>query len=127
MSNILTSMLLQRGRSWNLHLGKSLRLGWVVFVQCVPYIRINEVFRSVAHQAEGKFNYERAAVQSSNRQVKEALELLIMAGLVYPVIHTAANGIPLGAEINLKVQRMFLFDTGLFQRMLGLNVSDMLL
>ena len=34
-----------------------------------------------------------------------------MAGLVYPVIHTAANGIPLGAEINLKVQRMFLFKS----------------
>jgi len=93
----------------------------------VPAIRIKEVFESVAKQAEGKFIYERAAVQSSNRQIKDALELLIMAGLVYPVVHSAANGIPLGAEINPKIQRMFMFDTGLFQRMLGLNVSDILL
>jgi len=93
----------------------------------IPAIRIKEVFESVAKQAEGKFIYERAAVQSSNRQIKDALELLIMAGLVYPVTHTAANGVPLGAEINPKIQRMFLFDTGLFQRMLGLNVSDILL
>lgn len=93
----------------------------------VPAIRIIEVFQSVAKQAEGKFVYERAAVQLSNRQVKDALELLIMAGLVYPVTHTSANGIPLGAEINPKIQRMFLFDTGLFQRMLGLNISDILL
>ena len=93
----------------------------------VPAIRIKEVFESVVKQAEGKFVYERAAVESSNRQVKDALELLIMAGLVYPVTHTAANGIPLGAEINPKIQRMFLFDTGLFQRMLGLDVSDILL
>ena len=50
-----------------------------------------------------------------------------MAGLVYPVTHTAANGIPLGAEINPKYQRMFLFDTGIFQQILGLNVSDILL
>ena len=81
----------------------------------------------MAKQAEGKFIYERAAVQSSNRQVKDVLELLIMAGLVYPITHTAANGIPLGAGINPKIQRMFLFDIGLFQRMLGLNVSDILL
>ncbi|MCL2511831.1 MAG: AAA family ATPase [Bacteroidales bacterium] len=93
----------------------------------IPAIRINEVFESVAKQSDGKFIYERAAIQSSHRQVKDALELLIMAGLVYPVTHTAANGIPLGAEINPKNQRMFLFDTGLFQRMLGLNVSDILL
>ena len=68
--------------------------------------------------------YEKAAVQTSNTQVKQALELLIMAGLVYPVTHTAANGIPLGAEINPKFQRMFLFDTGLFQRILGLEMSQ---
>ena len=92
----------------------------------VPAIRIKEVFESVAKQAEGKFVYEHAAVQSSNRQVKDALELLVMAGLVYPVTHTSANGIPLGAEINPKIQRMFLFDTGLFQQMLGLNISDIL-
>ena len=93
----------------------------------VPPIRIMEVFESVAKQADGKFVYEHAAVQSSNRQVKDALELLIMAGLVFPVTHTSANGIPLGAEINPKIQRMFLLDTGLFQRMLGLNVADILL
>ena len=93
----------------------------------MPAIRIIEVFGSVAKQAEGKFFYERAAVQSSNRQVKDAFDLLVMAGLVYPVTHTSANGIPLGAEINPKIQRMFLFDTGLFQRMLGLNISDILL
>jgi predicted AAA+ superfamily ATPase len=93
----------------------------------VPASRINEVFDSVVRQAEGKFIYERAGVQLSNRQVKDALGLLIMAGLVYPVTHTSANGIPLGAEVNPKFQRMFLFDTGLFQRILGLNDSDILL
>ena len=46
-----------------------------------------------------------------------------MAGLVYPVMHSAANGVPLGAEINPKFQRMFLLDTGLFQRTLDLDMS----
>jgi predicted AAA+ superfamily ATPase len=86
-----------------------------------PVLRLNEVFESVVRQAEGKFIYEKAATQASNAQVKQALEMLIMAGLVYPVTSSAANGIPLGAEINPKFQRMFLFDTGLFQRVLGLD------
>jgi predicted AAA+ superfamily ATPase len=93
----------------------------------VPATRINEVFESVAHQAEGKFIYERSSTQASNRQVKDALGLLMMAGLVYPVTHTSANGIPLGAEINPKFSRMFLFDTGIFQRVLGLDISRILL
>jgi len=105
----------------------SFRNDFAKYKKRVPAIRINEVFESVVKQAEGKFVYERAAVQSSNRQIKDALELLIMAGLVYPITHTAANGIPLGSEVNPKIQRMFLFDTGLFQRILGLNVSDILL
>ena len=85
---------------------------------------LNEVFESVARQAEGKFVYERAATQATNAQVKQSLEMLIMAGLVLPVTHSAANGIPLGAEINPKFQRMFLFDTGLFQRALGLEIAQ---
>jgi len=105
----------------------SLHSDFAKYKKRVPAIRIKEVFESVVKQADGKFVYERAAIESSNRQVKDALELLIMAGLVYPVTHTAANGIPLGSEINPKIQRMFLFDTGLFQRMLGLNVSEILL
>ena len=38
-------------------------------------------------------------------QVKQALELLIKAGLVYPITHTGVNGIPLGAERNDKYQK----------------------
>jgi predicted AAA+ superfamily ATPase len=105
----------------------SFRNDFAKYKSYVPASRINEVFESVAKQAEGKFVYERAGVQLSNRQVKNALELLIMAGLVYPVTHTAANGIPLGAEANHKFQRMFMLDTGLFQRLLGLDVAEILL
>ncbi|MDP2115659.1 MAG: DUF4143 domain-containing protein, partial [Bacteroidota bacterium] len=60
-------------------------------------------------------------------QIKEALELLIMAGLVIPVTHTSANGIPLGAEVNLKKRKMLLLDTGLFQRLMQLDISGLLL
>lgn len=50
-----------------------------------------------------------------------------MAGLVYRVQHTAAIGLPLGAQINPNKYKMILFDHGVFQRLLGLSLSEHLL
>jgi len=72
-------------------------------------------------QTEGKFVYERAAPGTQSTALRQALELLIMAGLVHPVTHTSANGIPLGAEANHKYRRMIPCDTGLFLHTLGLR------
>ncbi|MCL2435619.1 MAG: AAA family ATPase [Lentimicrobiaceae bacterium] len=105
----------------------SLKNDFAKYKKRIPALRINEVFESVARQAEGKFVYEHAAVQASNAQVKQALDMLVMAGLVYPVVRSAANGIPLGAEINPKFQRFILLDIGLFQRVLNLDVAQILL
>jgi uncharacterized protein len=92
----------------------------------VPALRISEVFDSVVQQTGGKFNFARAATGSNHKQIKEALNLLIMAGLVIPVTHTSANGIPLGAESNIKKRKMLIFDTGVFQRLLGLDIANVL-
>lgn len=93
----------------------------------VPSLRINEVFDAVVRQSGGKFVYTNASPTSTHLQTKEAVELLIMAGLIIPVTHTSANGIPLGAEINRKKRKMLLFDTGILQRLAGLSLSDIVL
>ena len=82
-------------------------------------------FEAVVRQTGGKFNYAKVE-QLSYRQVKESIELLGKAGLVIPVVHTSANGIPLGAEVNFKKQKIMLLDTGIFQSLLGLQLSDIL-
>lgn len=92
----------------------------------VPSSRIDAVFRSVAEQGLGKFVYSRVDLQASGEQIKAALETLILAGLVFPVTHSSANGIPLGAEINEKYRRMLLCDTGLCQRLLNLDIAGVL-
>ncbi|MHB8207129.1 ATP-binding protein [Mucilaginibacter sp.] len=104
----------------------SLKADFAKYKGQVPFLRISEVFDSVVRQAGGKFVYTKAATETSHRQIKEALDLLIMSGLVIPVTHTAANGLPLGAEANPKQRKMLLLDTGIFQRLLGLNISDIL-
>ena len=93
----------------------------------IPSSRINDVFISVAEQGLGKFVYSRVNTEARAEQIKQALDTLILAGLVYPVTHTSANGIPLGAEVNEKYQRMIFIDTGLLLRVLGLYASDILL
>jgi len=93
----------------------------------IPALFLNEIFESVMRQAQGKFVYERAAVEAGNARVKNALELLIMAGLAIPVTHTAANGIPLGAEINPKYRRIIPCDTGIFLHVLGIDKAKILI
>ncbi|MDR3247036.1 MAG: DUF4143 domain-containing protein, partial [Prevotellaceae bacterium] len=105
----------------------SFRNDFAKYKKRVPALRINEVFESIVNQADGKFVYEHAATEASNMQVKQALDLLLMAGIAYPVTHTAANGIPLGAEINPKYRRIILCDTGIFQRVLNLDTAQLLL
>ena len=87
--------------------------------------RLTIVLESVARQHSGKFVYSNVNDNLSLSQVKLTLELLIKAGLVYPVVHSAANGIPLGAETNERYQRMAIFDTGILLRMLGLNLAEL--
>lgn len=82
---------------------------------------------SVAKQAGGKFVYSQVEGGTSTEKVKEALQLLSLAGIVIPVTHTAANGIPLGAEVNTKFQKYLLADIGLMQAMLKLSANDILL
>ncbi|MCL2810104.1 MAG: AAA family ATPase [Treponema sp.] len=89
----------------------------------IPLLLLNEIFEAVMRQTEGKFVYERASPGTSALAAKQALDLLIMAGLVYPVTHTAANGIPLGAERNSKFRRIIPCDTGIFLQILGLRAE----
>jgi predicted AAA+ superfamily ATPase len=86
---------------------------------------LRDVFRSVSQQAGSKFMY--SAIESIKlRESKKALDVLERAGLVYRIYHSTATGIPLGAQINEKRFKILPFDTGLHQRMLGLDLSEQL-
>ncbi|MBI5300168.1 MAG: AAA family ATPase, partial [Deltaproteobacteria bacterium] len=88
-----------------------------------PVTRLMEVFRSAAQQAGGKFQYSKVAQGEASHSYKVALELLVNAGLAYRVTHTSAGGIPLGAQTNPEKFKIILFDMGIHQRLLGLDLS----
>ena len=84
---------------------------------------LKEVFGAVIEQTGGKFTYSKASKTGNHLQIKECMELLEMAGLIYPVTHTAANGLPLPAEQNIKFRKYLIFDAGIYQRFLKLNLG----
>ena len=92
----------------------------------VPESRLREIFASVIRQTGGKFTYSKASQDSNHRQIKESMELLELAGIVYPVTHTSANGLPLAAEMNTKHRKYLIFDTGILQRFLRLDLGRLL-
>jgi len=91
----------------------------------LPTLVLREVFEAIVKQAGGKFIYSKAA-ETTQYNIKQAVNLLIMAGLVIPVVSSSANGVPLGAEANHKKTKMLLLDTGIFQRLVDLELSDFL-
>ena len=92
----------------------------------VPSSRLRDIFASVINQTGGKFTYSHASEQSNRLQIKESVSLLELAGIIYPVTHTSANGLPLAAEKNTKHCKYLIFDTGIYQRFLKLDLEQML-
>jgi predicted AAA+ superfamily ATPase len=87
--------------------------------------RLREVFSAIIEQSGTKFTYSKASPNANHRQIKESVELLERAGIVYPVTHTSANGLPLAAEMNTKHRKYLIFDTGIFQRFLRLDLGKL--
>lgn len=89
-----------------------------------PVEGLRFVFQSIATQSGGKFVYNKAAPEMDTKTIKTALELLLRAGLAFKVPHTSASGIPLGGQINPRKFKILPFDSGIYQRVLGLNLKD---
>ncbi|MDR2971777.1 MAG: AAA family ATPase [Bacteroidales bacterium] len=91
----------------------------------VPSIRLQEVFSAIIAQTGQKFTYSKVSTSANQVQIKEGIELLKMAGLVYETTHSSANGLPLAAELNPRYKKLMIFDTGIYQRFLRLDLTNL--
>lgn len=89
-------------------------------------VLLRQVLRSVALQAGKKFVCSEVSNEIKSTLIREALRLLTLAGLVIPVVHSNANGLPLGAEEDRRYTKYLFFDTGVMQTMLGMAASEVL-
>jgi len=85
---------------------------------------VDRVFRSIPKQLGHKFIYTHVDRDLSHYQLKSALSLLIKAGVALPCYHSSGQGTPLGAQIDAKKFKIFFFDGGLAQRLLGLDLKS---
>ena len=73
------------------------------------------------HQPGEKITFKQISADYRSSQIREAVRLLTLAGLVIPVIATSGNGIPLDAEANEKNMKILLLDSGLLLSVLQLE------
>lgn len=72
------------------------------------------------------FKYVDIDPNTPARDFKPALNMLTKAGIIYPVYHTSANGLPLSLGINEKKFKLLFLDLGLVKHALGLDSKTLL-
>ena len=82
---------------------------------------LRNTLQSVVKQTGSKFTYSKVEGGYRAEEVKKALAMLCDAGIIKRVSHTAANGLPLGAEINDKFRKYIYLDSGLLLRVLDMD------
>ena len=84
---------------------------------------LRNTLQSVILQIGKKFTYSKVEGDNRADEVKKALGLLCDAGIIKRVSHTAANGLPLGAEVNEKFRKYIYLDSGLLLRILDMDLG----
>ena len=105
----------------------AIQADFVKYKRQIPPTSIKSVFDSVVKHVGNKFKYSNEFTTLTSPVIKQVVNLLEMAGLVHRVTHSSSNGIPIGAETNPKKTKLLIFDTGIYQRILGLDVASLLL
>jgi len=86
---------------------------------------LRRVMDALPRQLGGRFVYSHVDGEAKHRELKQALELLRLARVCHRVEHTAANGLPLGAETNPGLFKVILVDVGLAAVQQGLSRLDL--
>lgn len=86
----------------------------------LPYLDI--LFNQIPHFIGDQFKYSEIHGNNKKRELAPCLDLLCRANVIHQITHTAANGLPLGAEINLNWFKVMMLDVGIAQNLLGLDL-----
>ena len=87
--------------------------------------RLRMVFDSLPGLVGRKFKYVGVSRDHRAAELADALQLLCMARIAYKVCRTAANGVPLAAEMNERHFKCLFMDVGLACAALHLDLLDL--
>ncbi|MBU4479335.1 MAG: AAA family ATPase [Candidatus Omnitrophica bacterium] len=84
---------------------------------------LQKVFDEAPRLVGSRVKYSNIDSASKSRDIKQALNLLKLAGIIHPVYATAASGLPLGAQANETKFKLNFLDVGLMQNACGLQTE----
>jgi len=86
---------------------------------------IEKVFDAVPRLLGQKLKYSHISSEAKSQTINDALALLCKARVVFKNFHSAANGVPLGSEVNFQHFKCVFIDIGLALRMLGIDLPQL--
>ena len=87
----------------------------------IKYVEL--IFLKAMEQLSRKFIFSHVG-EYQKRELSPSLDLLEKAGLLYPVIKSDGQGIPLGAYAEADDFKLIFLDIGLSQKLLGLDIAS---
>lgn len=82
---------------------------------------LQKVFDMAPRLVGQRIKYSNIDTDTRSRDLKNALNLLALAGIIKPIYLTKASGLPLGAQINEQRFKINFLDVGLMQNSCGLQ------
>ncbi len=85
---------------------------------------VDKIFEAAPLQLGGKFKYSAIDGEYRRRELVPALDLLVTAGVLHKVYQSAGQGVPLGAQIDVKDYKTIVLDVGVSQALVGLDCTE---
>ena len=93
---------------------QTIRDDFAKYKRGVHTARVAKVFAALPRLVGRKFQPTQVDADEKTLPIRDAFRMLALARVVTPVQRSAANGIPLGAEVDERYQKVCLLDTGLY-------------
>ncbi|MBI5196580.1 MAG: ATP-binding protein [Nitrospirae bacterium] len=91
------------------------------YAKISQHINLQKLFDTAPRLVGQRIKYSNIDPNTRSRDLKNALNLLTLAGIIKPIYLTKASGLPLGAQINEQKFKLNFLDTGLMQNSCGLQ------
>jgi predicted AAA+ superfamily ATPase len=89
------------------------------YARRTQYQHLERVFDFVPRLIGQRIKYSTIDKDTRSRDLKGAVSLLALSGMVRTVFHTSASGLPLGGQIDDKKFKLIFLDVGLMQNICG--------
>jgi predicted AAA+ superfamily ATPase len=91
------------------------------YARQVKHVSLQKVFDSAPRLVGQRYKFVQVDRESRSRELKEALSLLIRAGVIHQIVATSGAGLPLAAQSKEHLFKILFLDVGLMQRACGLD------